>query len=155
MHVIHRAGISSRLGTGSAVLLLSRSISSANAAQLSAMIDCSSDRCVGISVAEASNLHSLACALHFSAVIKANPPIIKTRVQSFLSLTMHCERQRTSNMNRLSPESLFNIDQFQKNERLTGHRNSLSARRRADEWQHHNALKSSGTSPNFRNTVAW
>jgi hypothetical protein len=37
------------------------------------MIDCSSDRWVGISIDEASVLHSVACILHLSAVITAIP----------------------------------------------------------------------------------
>src|SRR5882672_11119848 len=50
---------------------------SANASQFSAMIDCSSDRWAGISIDEASVLHSVARILHFSAVIIANSPGLK------------------------------------------------------------------------------
>ena len=39
------------------------------------MIDCSSDRWAGISIDDASTLHSVACILHFSAVIIAISPV--------------------------------------------------------------------------------
>jgi hypothetical protein len=53
----------------------SRSISSANAAQLSAMIDCSRDRWGEISLDDASNRHSAAYFLHCFALIIAISPI--------------------------------------------------------------------------------
>jgi len=41
------------------------------------MIDCSSDRWAGISIDDASTLHSVACILHFSAVIIVISPGLK------------------------------------------------------------------------------
>jgi hypothetical protein len=41
------------------------------------MIDCSSDRWAGISIDDASILHSVACILHFSAVIITISPGLK------------------------------------------------------------------------------
>ena len=39
------------------------------------MIDCSTDRWAGISIDDASTLHSVACILHFSVVIIAISPV--------------------------------------------------------------------------------
>ena len=41
------------------------------------MIDCSSDRSAGISIDDARTLHSVACILHFSAVIIVISPGLK------------------------------------------------------------------------------
>jgi len=41
------------------------------------MIDCSTDRWAGISIDDASTLHSVACTLHFSAVIIVISPGLK------------------------------------------------------------------------------
>jgi len=49
------------------------------------MIVCSSDRWVGISIDDASVLHSLACILHFSAVITAFFPRFEVRERNTLA----------------------------------------------------------------------
>ena len=43
------------------------------------MIDCSSDRSAGISIDDARTLHSVACTLHFSAVIIVISPGLEMR----------------------------------------------------------------------------
>jgi hypothetical protein len=57
------------------------------------MIDCSSDRWVGISIDDASTLHSVARILHFSAVIMAISPGLKCGNATLLvaKLTAKCE----------------------------------------------------------------
>ena len=57
------------------------------------MIDCSIDRSAGISIDDASTLHSVACILQFSAEIIAISPRFEVRERNTLSHQLTAERQ--------------------------------------------------------------
>jgi hypothetical protein len=81
------------------------------------MIDCSIDRSAGISIDDASTLHSVACILQFSAEIIAISPRFEVRERNTL-------RHQLANSAWLHADSLINNAHFSKIDERAGVRTS-------------------------------